>query len=126
MTFKYITQLMIHISKCLLLRLYCLLYPLQLSYEKEDKFRKMAKTGWRDIHPIFQVDDNEILHVEEIAKLTKMHTESVRRWCRSGKLPSYQFGGKFIVTGNDFKDFMSRSRVKPRWLQQIEEASLDE
>lgn len=83
----------------------------------------MAKTGWDDIHYVFQVDDNEVLHVEEIAKLTKMHVESVRRWCRHGKLPSYQFGGKFIVVGSDFKDFMQRSKVKPNWVQQIEAAT---
>ncbi|MED3550308.1 helix-turn-helix domain-containing protein [Cytobacillus praedii] len=79
----------------------------------------MRNLEFDDIHQLFNVDDFEVLHVEEIAKLTKMHVESVRRWCRSGKLPSYQFGGKFIVTGSDFKTFMKRSKVKPKWEQGI-------
>ncbi|MGX9134969.1 helix-turn-helix domain-containing protein [Rummeliibacillus sp. JY-2-4R] len=78
----------------------------------------MDKTSCEKIHLLFEIEDFEILHVEEIAQLTKMHVESVRRWCRSGKLPSYQFGGKFIVTGSDFKDFIKRSKVKPKWLQE--------
>lgn len=80
----------------------------------------ISKTSWNEVHQLFDVDDYEILHVEEIAQLTKMHVESVRRWCRQGKLPAYQFGGKFIVAGSDFKEFMKRSRVKPKWLQEIE------
>lgn len=83
----------------------------------------MANTGWDELHQLFEVDDFEVLHVEEIAKITRMHVESVRRWCRSGKLPSYQFGGKFIVTGSDFKEFMRRSRVKPKWIQEFERVS---
>lgn len=79
----------------------------------------MRNLEFDDIHQLFNVDDFEVLHVEEIAKLTKMHVESVRRWCRSGKLPSYQFGGKFIVIGSDFKVFMKRSKVKPKWEQVI-------
>lgn len=86
----------------------------------------MLKIEWNDdIHAIFKVDDNEVLHIEEIAKLTKMNEESVRRWCRKGLLASYRFGGKYIVMGSDFKEFMKRSKVKARWVQQIEDA-LDE
>lgn len=79
----------------------------------------MKNLQFEDIHQLFEVDDFEVLHVEEIAKLTRMHVESVRRWCRTGKLPSYQFGGKYIVTGSDFKAFMKRSKVKPKWEQII-------
>ncbi|MBD3842780.1 MAG: helix-turn-helix domain-containing protein [Campylobacterales bacterium] len=68
-----------------------------------------------DLHDMFDVLDDEILHLEDIAQLTKMHVESVRRWCRSGKLPSYNFGNKYIVVGSDFKEFMKKSRTKARW-----------
>jgi excisionase family DNA binding protein len=71
------------------------------------------------LHEIFEVDDNVVLHIEDIAEMTKMHVESVRRWCRSGKLPCYNFGNKYIVVGSDFKDFMRMAKVKPRWEQML-------
>jgi hypothetical protein len=73
------------------------------------------------IHNIFNVEDDSVLHVEDIAHITKMHVESVRRWCRSGKLQSYNFGNKYIVVGSDFKNFMKMSMVKPRWEQMLNE-----
>lgn len=69
----------------------------------------------KKIHEIFNIPDEEILHPEEIAVLVGMHVESVRRWCRQGKLPSYCFGNKYIIVGEDFKIFMERSKVTPRW-----------
>jgi excisionase family DNA binding protein len=73
------------------------------------------------LHKIFEVEDDAVLHVEDIAKMTNMHVESVRRWCRTGKLSSYCFGNKYIIVGSDFKDFMSMSKVKPRWEQMLNE-----
>lgn len=43
-----------------------------------------------EIHPIFDVPDEAILLAEKIAELLGFHPESVRRWCRSGKLSSYK------------------------------------
>ncbi|WP_142383732.1 helix-turn-helix domain-containing protein [Peribacillus deserti] len=69
------------------------------------------RLGWdEDIHEIFNVDDDQVLTVDMISDMTKMSVETVRRWCRSGKLSSYQFGGKYIVVGTDFKHFMRASR----------------
>lgn len=72
-----------------------------------------------EIHKIFDVQDDAVLHVEDIAVLVNMHVESVRRWCRTGKLPSYNFGNKYIVLGSDFKEFMRIAKVKPRWEQML-------
>ncbi|MBY0098689.1 helix-turn-helix domain-containing protein [Mesobacillus maritimus] len=73
------------------------------------------------IHKIFDVQDDAVLHAEDIAKLVNMHTESVRRWCRTGKLPSYNFAGKYIVVGSDFKEFMRKAKIKRRWEQMLNE-----
>lgn len=73
------------------------------------------------LHSIFEVKDDSVLHVEDIAVLVNMHVESVRRWCRSGKLTSYNFGNKYIVVGSDFKDFMRSAKVKSRWEQLLNE-----
>lgn len=72
------------------------------------------------LNSIFDVPNDTVLHIEDIAKLVNMHEESVRRWCRSGKLPSYNFGNKYIVVGSDFKSFMKSSRVKSRWEQMLD------
>lgn len=73
------------------------------------------------IHSIFNVPDDSVLHIEDIAELVNMHVESVRRWCRTGKLSSYNFGNKYIVVGSDFKEFMRKSKIKPRWEQLLSE-----
>jgi len=70
-----------------------------------------------NLHNIFNVEDDTVLHVEDIAELVNMHVESVRRWCRSGKLASYNFGNRYIVLGSDFKSFMRQAKVKARWEQ---------
>ncbi|OIJ13809.1 hypothetical protein BKP35_08500 [Anaerobacillus arseniciselenatis] len=75
----------------------------------------MENHSIEDIHAIFDVPDETVLHPEEIADLLNMHVESVRRWCRNGKLPSYSFGGKYIVVGEDFKAFMKKAKVTPYW-----------
>lgn len=72
-----------------------------------------------ELHSIFDVPDDLILRIEDIAELTQMHLESVRRWCRTGKLPSYCFGKKYLIVGKDFKNFMIQSKVKPRWQREI-------
>jgi len=73
------------------------------------------------IHKIFELQDDTVLHAEDIAELVNMHVESIRRWCRTGKLTSYNFGNKYIVVGSDFKDFMRRAKIKPRWEQMLNE-----
>ncbi|ETI67743.1 helix-turn-helix domain-containing protein [Neobacillus vireti] len=80
----------------------------------------MSKRGYDDIHDMFKVDPDTILHVETIAEMVGMTQETVRSWCRTGKLASYQFGKKYIVTGADFMEFMKLHRVKPNWLQTAE------
>ncbi|PLT31975.1 helix-turn-helix domain-containing protein [Bacillus sp. V5-8f] len=62
------------------------------------------------LHSIFNVPDDAVLHAEDIAEMVHMHVESVRRWCRKGKLRSYNFGNKYIVVGSDFKDFTRQSK----------------
>lgn len=74
----------------------------------------------KDLHDLFNVDNNQILQPEDVAALVRMHVESVRRWCRQGKLTSYSFGNKYIITGSDFKEFMRNSKTKSRWEQMLD------
>lgn len=75
----------------------------------------MCNEESNSIHHIFQVPDETVLTPEDIAILVNMHVESVRRWCRNGKLPSYSFGSKYIILGEDFKKFMTRAKSKKSW-----------
>lgn len=59
----------------------------------------------------FDIDDEAILSPDEIAKILGMHPESIRRWCRIGKMDCYTFGGKYIILGSDFKKFMKFSKI---------------
>lgn len=62
------------------------------------------------IHPIFEeIDDNTALTPDEVAQLIGMHSETVRAWCRNGDIVNYQFRGKYMIIGSDFKDFMRKS-----------------
>ncbi|SFE91502.1 Helix-turn-helix domain-containing protein [Bacillus sp. OV194] len=65
------------------------------------------------IHPIFEeIDDNMVLTPVEISQLIGMHPETVRAWCRNGNLVNYQFKGKYMVIGSDFKNFMRKSMIR--------------
>jgi excisionase family DNA binding protein len=68
-----------------------------------------------DINPLFDIPDDCILNPEQIAELLGVSLETVRRWCRTGKVSSYSFGGKYIIIGNDFKTFIKRSKKAPRY-----------
>jgi excisionase family DNA binding protein len=62
------------------------------------------------IHPIFEaIDDDTALTPDEVAELVGMHPETVRAWCRNGDIVNYQFKGKYMIIGSDFKDFMRKS-----------------
>ncbi|WP_066061372.1 helix-turn-helix domain-containing protein [Neobacillus soli] len=83
-----------------------------MNYEFE---KKLGLTP--QLNKLFKaIPDESVLTPEDIAELLNRSKETVRRWCRKGKLPSYSFGGKYTILGNDFKKFMldSHSRSKKK------------
>jgi excisionase family DNA binding protein len=62
---------------------------------------------------IEQVDDETVLTPEDVADHLGLSVRQVRRYCESGKMPSYCFGRKYVIYGSDFKEFMKRSKVTP-------------
>lgn len=53
------------------------------------------------------------LKVAEIAKMTGLRAEVIRRWCRSGMLKASKPGGKdYLVKKSDFDKFMDESAAK--------------
>jgi excisionase family DNA binding protein len=74
----------------------------------------------RDINDQFKnIDDKAMLRPSEIAKLLRVHKETVRRWCRNGMLPAYNWGGKYVICGSDFKSFMQQSHNLNRVQQEV-------
>lgn len=67
------------------------------------------------LHAAFSdIPDDSVLKCENIAELLGRSKECVRNWCREGKLPSYKFGGQYVVMGSDFKTFMRKAKVRTR------------
>ena len=53
------------------------------------------------------------LKVPEIAKMTGISPEVVRKWCRNGELKAYKPGGKdMLIKKSDFEAFMESKMVK--------------
>ncbi|USK30836.1 helix-turn-helix domain-containing protein [Bacillus sp. CMF21] len=66
------------------------------------------------LHPLFNsIDDEGVFTPEEVAELIGRHPESVRKWCRDGKLDSYRFGGKYSILGSDLKRYMKNCKRQP-------------
>jgi len=74
-----------------------------------------------------QAHKAEILTPEQAAELLHIHPETVRQWCRSGKLPASQLGGsqgnwqiskeaisKLVNEGTSSKSLQLRKRVNQR------------
>jgi hypothetical protein len=76
-----------------------------MSYKE---FKKVAHTYPVQLPRIFdEVDDDMLLSTEDIVELTgvKSH-EAVRNWIRTGKLRVHSPIGKYLVHGDDLKEFM--------------------
>ena len=62
-----------------------------------------------------QSDQPKFYTAEEIARLLRISTETVRRYVRTGKLKAVKLGGKFIrIDHKDFEDFIEKLKTKPQ------------
>lgn len=52
------------------------------------------------------VDDDILFSVSDIAELIGVKDETVRNWCRKGKLRVVAPIGKYMIYGEDLKEFM--------------------
>lgn len=57
-----------------------------------------------------QIPDQMMLNPADISLLLNISKETVRRWCRTGKLESYNWGGKYVICASDFKEFLRNSK----------------
>lgn len=77
-----------------------------------DKYNMLIELGMNDeLNEEFEaIPDKTTLSPSNIAKMLNVSLETVRRWCRQGKIRSYSWGGKYVIRGNDFKEFLRRGR----------------
>jgi excisionase family DNA binding protein len=66
-----------------------------------------------------QLPDEATLTPQDIALLLNLSKETIRRWCRTGKLPAYSWGGKYAVCSSDFKEFMRNSKKLTKLQKQV-------
>jgi excisionase family DNA binding protein len=48
-------------------------------------------------------DEPDLLIIEDVATLTRVTPETVRRWCRAGRLPSVRIGLRRLVRRSDLE-----------------------
>lgn len=64
------------------------------------------------------IDDDIVLTPKNISNLIGVHEETVRRWCRSGRLKYISPFGRYKIRGKEFKIFALQwyinNKVKPR------------
>ncbi|WP_177177261.1 helix-turn-helix domain-containing protein [Bacillus sp. MUM 116] len=71
------------------------------------EFEKVAQNYPYKLPRIFSmIDDEMLLGTSDIAELTGVTKETVRSWCRQGKLRVASPIGKKVIYGDDLKEFM--------------------
>jgi len=55
---------------------------------------------------IEMIDDDMVLTPKDVSELIGKSSETVRRWCRTGKLKTLGGYGHFRISGKEFKKFM--------------------
>ncbi|MFC7685788.1 helix-turn-helix domain-containing protein [Ureibacillus sp. GCM10028918] len=67
------------------------------------------------------IPDDWVLTPIDVANLTGMSAITIRRWCREGKIPSYQFQRKYVITGKEFKKFLKRAKIQSKFIRRMKE-----
>lgn len=52
------------------------------------------------------INDEAVLSVIDVGRLVGKSSSTASKWCQAGDLKSYKFGGKYVISGADFKDFV--------------------
>lgn len=75
--------------------------------EKWNDFKEKANEFEDSLPRVFDlIDDDVVLNISEIAQLLGKSEETVRRWCRDGKIRLFMPVGGYTILGADLKDFL--------------------
>lgn len=96
---------------------------MRFSYREEKYMKEFDLEKELGIQPSIEqfeaIPDDWVLTPHDVAILIGMSAISVRRWCKEGRIPSYQFQRKYVITGKDFKDFLNVSKVRSKSVQRF-------
>ena len=53
-------------------------------------------------------DELQVYRTEEIAEVLGLHSETIRRWIRDGRLKAKKVGGQYFIGRSDIAEFVSR------------------
>lgn len=83
--------------------------------------QEKERLGIGDVLPpyFYLIDDEGMYSPGEIAELISVSHETVRRWCRGGKITTYGIG-HYKIQGSDFKQFMFE-KIRKRLDKEIKE-----
>lgn len=56
------------------------------------------------------MQDDEMLTVEEVAKMLKVHVKTVRHWINTGELKAMDIGRGYRVSRSDLQEFIDRRK----------------
>ena len=58
------------------------------------------------------MQDDEMLTVEEVAKMLKVHVKTVRHWINSGELKAMDIGRGYRISRSDLQEFIDRRKKR--------------
>lgn len=81
--------------------------------------QKLGKTPEISLGKIDYLPDEAILSPKDIAELLGRSNETIRRWCRDGKMEAFGSGGYYMIKGWQFKNFMRKSHTRNKRAQRM-------
>jgi excisionase family DNA binding protein len=66
------------------------------------------------------MQDDEMLTVEEVAKMLKVHVKTVRNWINSGELKAMDIGRGYRVSRSDLQEFIDRRKNRRQGIKDDE------
>ncbi|MBX4204990.1 MAG: helix-turn-helix domain-containing protein [Candidatus Doudnabacteria bacterium] len=56
--------------------------------------------------------DDKILNVEELAKFFGVSTQTIWRWCKTGKIPAFKIGSQWKIRQSDLNKIINQKVSK--------------
>lgn len=81
--------------------------------------KELGKTPDISLGKIDFLPDEAILSPKDIAELLGRSNETIRRWCREGKLEAFGSGGYYMIKGWQFKEFLCKSHTRNKQYQRM-------
>ncbi|MGQ9607956.1 MAG: helix-turn-helix domain-containing protein [bacterium] len=65
---------------------------------------------------------DEFLNTDEIAKVLKKNVATIQRWCREGELPAAKLGRTYMVRKRDFEEWFKTKMLSANFAEKSKKA----